>query len=312
MNYYDVETFLVIAQTKSITKTAENLFLSQPTISHRLKALETELGMQLVSRSKGHKNIELTDQGEEFVPVAERWMELWTETKSIALMTERNFLSIGCINTLGDTFLTSFFRELLESEKGLSLKIATHHSYELYSLLEKHEIDVGFVHHNLIYRNIVLNPVMEEEMYILQFSGSPLRKPTINTEELNPAEELYFVWDGNYRIWHEQWVDRGRIARLQVDSFGLLINMAEGSGRWLIAPATVAKFISEHYRVYVSEISNYPGPPARLTYQIRHNQCGGALEKLLKRFDERLEDYLSKNRRSVLSPGELEEINRRV
>ena len=39
MNLSDVEMFLIIVRTKSITKTADALFLSQPTVSQRLKAL---------------------------------------------------------------------------------------------------------------------------------------------------------------------------------------------------------------------------------------------------------------------------------
>ena len=72
MKQAEIETFLMIVKTKNITKTAENLFLSQPTVSHRLKCLEEELNVKLLTRKKGYKQIELTAQGEEFVPIAER------------------------------------------------------------------------------------------------------------------------------------------------------------------------------------------------------------------------------------------------
>ena len=68
MNLSEIETFLMIVKTKNITKTAENLFLSQPTVSHRLKSLENELQVNLITRKKGYKQIELTTQGEEFIP----------------------------------------------------------------------------------------------------------------------------------------------------------------------------------------------------------------------------------------------------
>ena len=50
MNQADIETFLMLVKTQSITKTAENLFVSQPTVSHRLKLLEEELGVSLMIR----------------------------------------------------------------------------------------------------------------------------------------------------------------------------------------------------------------------------------------------------------------------
>ena len=44
MNLAEIETFLTIVNTRSITRTADLLFLSQPTVSHRLTSLENELG----------------------------------------------------------------------------------------------------------------------------------------------------------------------------------------------------------------------------------------------------------------------------
>ena len=76
MNLAEIETFLTIVNTKSITRTADLLFLSQPTVSHRLTSLENELGFPLVIRQKGHKQVELTAKGTDFIILAERWMSL--------------------------------------------------------------------------------------------------------------------------------------------------------------------------------------------------------------------------------------------
>ena len=75
MNFSEIETFLMIVQTKNITKTSENLYLSQPTVSHRLKSLEDELNTKLVVRKKGHKTIELTPKGEEFISKMDDFVE---------------------------------------------------------------------------------------------------------------------------------------------------------------------------------------------------------------------------------------------
>ena len=57
MNLAEIETFLTIVNTKSITRTADLLFLSQPTVSHRLTSLENELGFPLVIRQKGQTTV---------------------------------------------------------------------------------------------------------------------------------------------------------------------------------------------------------------------------------------------------------------
>ena len=53
--------FLTVAQEKTISKAAEVLHLSQPTLSKQLKDLEVELGVQLFTR--GNREITLTTDG---------------------------------------------------------------------------------------------------------------------------------------------------------------------------------------------------------------------------------------------------------
>ncbi len=64
MNRELIQTFLAIKETHNISKAAGMLHRTQPAVSQRLLQLEDELGIQLVTRHKGHKNIALTALGE--------------------------------------------------------------------------------------------------------------------------------------------------------------------------------------------------------------------------------------------------------
>ena len=144
MNLADIETFLMIVKTKNITKTADNLFLSQPTVSHRLKLLEEELQVKLITRKKGYKQIELTTQGEEFIPIAERWVSIWRQMQLLKNSHEKLYLTIGCTDTLNSAILFDLYSEMLGAKEHImNLHIKTHYSYELYGLLENHEIIRG-------------------------------------------------------------------------------------------------------------------------------------------------------------------------
>lgn len=56
--------FLAVAREQSIVRAAESLHLSQPTLSTQIKALEEELGKQLLIRgSKGTRKVTLTEEG---------------------------------------------------------------------------------------------------------------------------------------------------------------------------------------------------------------------------------------------------------
>lgn len=295
MNLAEVETFLMIMKTKSITKTAENLFLSQPTVSHRLKLLEEELNVKLVTRKKGYKQIELTMQGEEFIPIAERWISLWQEMLLLQHSQENLYLNIGCTDTLNTAIFFDLYREILnDPDQAMNLQIKTNYSYEIYGLLEKHEIDIGFVYHHLHFKSIVAEPVLREKMYIVQSDGTSLRKPKIHTDELNPLNEIFLSWEANYQIWHDEWVGKGVRPRVQVDTFELLLHLISDERMWFIAPISVVERIRNLRPVYVSEIANRTQPPERITYKIKHKYPNEATLKAVQVFEEKMMEYLEK------------------
>ena len=300
MNFSEIETFLMIVQTKNITKTSENLFLSQPTVSHRLKALEDELNTKLIVRKKGHKTIELTPKGEEFISIAQRWMTLWREMQMIQSGQEKILLTVGCIVTLNTTVMYPFYSQVLKEKNQINLRLRTHQSSELYGLLEKHEIDIGFVYHHLHYKNVVATPVLREKMYLVQREEYALRKERIHTDEMDPRKELFFSWDTNYQIWHDQFINQSPHSRLQVDTFMLISNiLGEDGSLWLIAPASTVRELAKYHKLYVSEIANETPPPERLTYEIKHKYTGATLQEGIGIFDDMLQKYLKERYRDI-------------
>ncbi len=67
MYFLGIEAFLAIMQSGSLKKAADSLYLTQATISYRLKTLEKLVGKTLIERNKGSHIISLTTSGKEFV-----------------------------------------------------------------------------------------------------------------------------------------------------------------------------------------------------------------------------------------------------
>ncbi|MGI6072994.1 MAG: LysR family transcriptional regulator [Lachnospiraceae bacterium] len=74
MNLVQYELFASIAQTQNISKTAKELFITQPTVSHHIKVLEQGLGVELVKRT--NRGVELTAAGEEFLPYVQEILSI--------------------------------------------------------------------------------------------------------------------------------------------------------------------------------------------------------------------------------------------
>ncbi len=63
MDFRQLETFIEVADSKSFSRAAEKLYITQPTVTNHIQNLEKELGGTLLINRSG-KNISLTDAGE--------------------------------------------------------------------------------------------------------------------------------------------------------------------------------------------------------------------------------------------------------
>ena len=77
MNLKQLEYFRVIADLEHFTKASEKLLISQSSLSHSIKELETELGVDLFRRQG--RNVKLTKYGQMFLPFVEQSLDILAE-----------------------------------------------------------------------------------------------------------------------------------------------------------------------------------------------------------------------------------------
>ena len=81
MNLDDLRMILAITRAGSMTAAARTLYVSQPALSRRLKAVEREIGAAIFERYQGTHRLTLTPAGRLILPLAERWEELQRELR---------------------------------------------------------------------------------------------------------------------------------------------------------------------------------------------------------------------------------------
>ena len=74
--------FLAVAQTGSITLGAQKSFITQTAMSQQMAALEAELGLTLLTRSKSGTS--LTEAGQALVPLAEQLVQCYQAIETFA------------------------------------------------------------------------------------------------------------------------------------------------------------------------------------------------------------------------------------
>lgn len=106
IKYRQLQYFLAVAKTLHFSKAAESLFVTQPTLSHQLSELESQIGMPLFDRSGG--TVRLTQAGQIFHEYAARSIDAVEE--GCAALSELEGLQRGDLR-LGVT--QSFIRRLM-------------------------------------------------------------------------------------------------------------------------------------------------------------------------------------------------------
>ncbi|MZP29580.1 LysR family transcriptional regulator [Heliobacterium undosum] len=267
MDALGIEAFLAIIQTRSLTKAAELLHLSQSTVSYRLQGLERELGATLIERRKGVPTISLTPFGESFVSLAERWKLLKREIALLQSTGPQVRLTIGAADSLNVYVLPPLYQIFSQQCPSVRLQICTQHTMESYESMERKEIDVAFVKMERVTPGIVVEPFYVDEMVVVRRRGEE-RTPAdiVSPLELDDRHQIYFNWGPSYQMWHDRWWDANSPSCLQVDVAALIFSLMWDARQWAIVPRSIAKACAQKDVFVVQRLSD--PPPPRVCYQL--------------------------------------------
>ena len=187
MELRDLEYFMTIVREGSLTGAAKALHLSQPGITRSLKALEDELGKQLVIR--GSRRVVLTDEGmmlrrraEELLQLADRAV---SEIRASDAVIEGD-IYICAGETRGIRFLSEAARRLMDRYPAVRLNISSGDRKDVTEELENGLIDFGILLEPIDATRYDFIPIPYEDVWgVIMKKDDPLaEKKSIHPEEL--------------------------------------------------------------------------------------------------------------------------------
>lgn len=268
MTYEQIEAFLTTITYGNISAAAKHLYVSQSTISTRLQQLEEELDVQLLIRQKGHRTIELTNHGNAFIPIASQWASLWKDTQHLKSIENIQTLTIASVDAVNNYTFVSFFQQHLAKYKNIRLNIRTHHSNEIYSLVENRIADIGFTFSRINYPDVLTRPIYRELMYLICDKNSPYHHD-IDCKELKTENEIFLSWGLDYQSWHDLHFSPADSPALTVNTGSMLQRYIDNSRFWGIAPMSVIRGAMRSNPNLTYYTLKTP-PPPRICYEIKN------------------------------------------
>lgn len=141
-----LQYFLTVAREQSVSRAAEYLHLTQPTLSRQLKDLEEELGKQLFIR--GNRKITLTDEGMILRKRAEEILKLVQKTEHEITLNDKSVagdIHIGAGETDAIRILAKATKQLQEKHPKICINISSGDATDVTEDLDKGLIDFGIL-----------------------------------------------------------------------------------------------------------------------------------------------------------------------
>lgn len=141
-----LQYFLAVAEEQSITKAAEYLHISQPTLSKQMMDLEEALGRQLLVR--GRKKITLTEEGTFLRGRAQEIISLMDKTESAFRENEQSIsgdVYIGCGEHRSTFTIMQIIRTIQEEYPDIRFHFFSSNADAIIERLDKGLLDMGFL-----------------------------------------------------------------------------------------------------------------------------------------------------------------------
>jgi DNA-binding transcriptional LysR family regulator len=202
MDLHHLRYFVAVAERLHFAEAAEFVHVSQPGLSQQIKALEEEVGVLLLKRTK--RTVALTEPGKYFLEEAKLTLEHAERAKIVAQKVARGKLGtirIGYVHSVPFSGLlaklASVFRK---SAAGIHLEFAEMDACSQMTRIVEGELDLGFIRLPLenVPSGIALKTVMVEKMLLaLNKDHALARKKKVASADLrNEQLVLYSRPDG--------------------------------------------------------------------------------------------------------------------
>lgn len=187
MNLNQLKIFYAVAQKKSFTMAARELFLTQPAVTIQIQKVEREYETKLFDRIG--KKIFLTESGKILFSYAEKILNLFGQAEEAltdAKELKSGKLSIGASATVGSYYLPKIFEVFGKKYPNIEIEMTLANSYTVVEDVLALKNDLGFIGRLPHLERLVVIPFLEEELVLIVPPNHPLtHKEEVFFEDLS-------------------------------------------------------------------------------------------------------------------------------
>lgn len=183
---HKIHLFVTVARLRSFTRAAEQLHMTQPTVSQQIAVLEQLLGTPLIERST--RSLRLTEAGQVLFDYGEKLLALADETVSavqVAAGIAVQTLKLGVGPTLATYLLPDVLSRYRKRDPHYRIRLTVRNTTDLLDMLTRGDIDVGLVGSPVDHPDVTVEAFMPDRLVVIVAAGDEwVGRTSVHLDEL--------------------------------------------------------------------------------------------------------------------------------
>lgn len=258
MTLQQLKYVIEVAKNRSISKAAQRLFISQPSLSNAIKELENELGITIFSRT--NKGIVITSEGTKFLGYARQVIEQTDLLENQYFNTAQQPQQHFSVSAQHYAFAVSAFVKLLKDydRDEYEFTLRETRTYEIIDDVRDLRSEIGILYLNDFNRQVIskflregsltFHKLFEADPHVFISSTNPLAaQEYVTLEDLNPFPYLSFEQgDFNSFYFSEEVLSTiSRPKNIHVSDRATLFNLLIGLNGYTISTGIISYDIND-------------------------------------------------------------------
>lgn len=221
-----LRAFLAVVRTGSVTAAADELVVTQPSVSAAVSALSREVGAPLIERVG--RNVQPTAAGHAFTPYAADLLGLYEQgpraAREAASLVQKE-VRLAAVTTAGEYLVPSLVEIFSATDLGISLSVEVGNRAQVFERVRRHEADVGIGGRPPRIGGIVGSFLLDNPVVVIASPTDPLvQKPVVTLDELGERTWLLREEGSGTRVMTEDFLARHEldVRRLTMGSNGAI------------------------------------------------------------------------------------------
>lgn len=242
-----LKTFLEVNRTRHFGQAARNLYISQSTVSARIKLLEEQVGVPLFVRQRN--NIQLTAAGEKLLHYAESILTTWTRARQEIAIEDEKLVPfiVGGTPSLWDSVLLDWMKFMRNKKPDIVLDVEVHGTDVLAKRVHELTMDIAFVFDNPQYADVECKEISEIP-FIMISSSEGISKDVAISENYILVE-----WGTSFSIAHAKSFPDMPQPRMRVMLGRIALNYILANGGTTYMPEPMVRELLDEKKLFLVE-----------------------------------------------------------